>query len=60
VIERKSQVQPFAIILRLFIEMNDISRKITPGLPKGRKCADDRAPTIDKNYNETREHTFGP
>ena len=31
--------------------MNDIStawRKITRGLPKGRKWADDRAPTLDE------------
>jgi hypothetical protein len=37
--------------IKLFTEMNDISiswKKITRGLPKGRKSADDRAPTLDE------------
>ncbi|MGB0029101.1 MAG: hypothetical protein WBP64_19940 [Nitrososphaeraceae archaeon] len=37
--------------IKLFTEMNDISiswKKITRGLPKGRKWADDRAPTLDE------------
>ena len=35
--------------IKLFCEMNDILipwKKITRGLPRGRKFADDRAPTI--------------
>jgi integrase len=37
--------------IKLFCEMNDILvpwKKITRGLPKGRKFADDRAPTIEE------------
>src|SRR6188472_454 len=37
--------------IKLFCEMNDVLipwKKITRGLPKGRKFADDRAPTIDE------------
>ena len=37
--------------IKLFTEMNDILiswKKITPGLPKGRKWADDRAPTLEE------------
>ena len=37
--------------IKLFCEMNDILipwKKITRGLPKGRKYADDRAPTIEE------------
>jgi len=39
--------------IKLFCEMNDILipwKKITRGLPKGRKFADDRAPTIEEIY----------
>jgi integrase len=37
--------------IKLFCEMNDILiswKKITRGLPKGRRYADDRAPTIEE------------
>jgi hypothetical protein len=43
-------VHNFVKAIKLFCEMNDISipwRKITRGLPKGRKYAYDRAPTIE-------------
>jgi hypothetical protein len=37
--------------VKLFCEMNDIAvtwKKITRGLPKARRFADDRAPTLDE------------
>jgi hypothetical protein len=37
--------------VRLFCEMNDVTitwKEITPGLPKARRFADDRAPTRDE------------
>jgi hypothetical protein len=43
-------VHNFVKAIKLFCEMNDISipwKKITRGLPKGRKYAYDRAPTIE-------------
>jgi integrase len=43
-------VHNFVKAIKLFCEMNDISipwKKITRGLPKGRKYAYDRAPTLD-------------
>jgi|SRR6266496_2543382 len=53
-VERKeitgATVRNFVKAIKLFCEMNDISipwKKITRGLPKGRKYAYDRAPTID-------------
>jgi hypothetical protein len=53
-VERKeitgATVHNFVKAIKLFCEMNDISipwKKITRGLPKGRKYAYDRAPTID-------------
>jgi integrase len=53
-VERKeitgATVHNFVKAIKLFCEMNDISipwKKITRGLPKGRKYAYDRAPTLD-------------
>jgi hypothetical protein len=53
-VERKeitgATVHNFVKAIKLFCEMNDISipwKKITRGLPKGRKYAYDRAPTIE-------------
>jgi hypothetical protein len=46
-----STIRNYLKAIKLFTEMNDISiswKKITRGLPKGRKWADDRAPTIDE------------
>ena len=46
-----STIRNYAKAIKLFTEMNDIIiswKKITRGLPKGRKWADDRAPTIEE------------
>jgi integrase len=46
-----STVRNYVKAIKLFTEMNDIVilwKKITRGLPKGKKCADDRAPTIEE------------
>jgi hypothetical protein len=46
-----STIRNYVKAIKLFIEMNDILiswKKITRGLPKGRKWADDRAPTIEE------------
>lgn len=46
-----STIRNYVKAIKLFTEMNDILiswKKITRGLPKGRKCADDRAPTIEE------------
>jgi hypothetical protein len=46
-----STVRNYVKAIKLFTEMNDIIilwKKITRGLPKGKKCADDRAPTIEE------------
>jgi integrase len=46
-----STVRNYVKAIKLFTEMNDILiswKKITRGLPKGRKWADDRAPTLDE------------
>lgn len=46
-----STIRNYIKAIKLFTEMNDISvswKKITRGLPKGRKSADDRAPTLDE------------
>ena len=46
-----STIRNYLKAIKLFTEMNDISiswKKITRGLPKGRKWADDRAPTLDE------------
>jgi hypothetical protein len=45
-----SSVHNFVKAIKLFCEMNNMSipwKKITRGLPKGRKYAYDRAPTIE-------------
>jgi hypothetical protein len=54
-VERKeitgATLRNYVKAIKLFCEMNDILipwKKITRGLPKGRKFADDRAPTIDE------------
>jgi hypothetical protein len=55
-------VRNYAKSIRLFCEMSDISipwKKITRGLPKGRKFADDRIPTLEElsklvNYPDRR------
>lgn len=46
-----STVRNYVKAIKLFTEMNDILipwKRITRGLPKGRKWADDRAPTIEE------------
>jgi integrase len=46
-----STIRNYVKAIKLFTEMNDIFiswKKITRGLPKGRKWADDRAPTIEE------------
>ena len=46
-----STMRNYVKAIKLFCDMNDILipwKKITRGLPKGRKYADDRAPTIDE------------
>ncbi|MGA9152151.1 MAG: hypothetical protein WBZ36_16375 [Candidatus Nitrosopolaris sp.] len=46
-----STIRNYIKAIKLFTEMNDISiswKKITRGLPRGRKSADDRAPTLDE------------
>ena len=46
-----STIRNYLKAIKLFTEMNDISiswKKITRGLPKGRKWVDDRAPTLDE------------
>jgi integrase len=46
-----STVRNYVKAIKLFTEMNDIVilwKKITRGPPKGKKCADDRAPTIEE------------
>jgi len=46
-----STIRNYVKSIKLFIEMNDILiswKKITRGLPKGRKWADDRAPTLEE------------
>ncbi len=46
-----STIRNYLKAIKIFTEMNDISiswKKITRGLPKGRKWADDRAPTLDE------------
>jgi len=46
-----STVRNYYKPIKLFFEMNDINlqwKKIVRGLPKGRKFADDRAPTIEE------------
>jgi hypothetical protein len=46
-----STVRNYVKAIKLFTEMNDILvswKRITRGLPKGRKAADDRAPTIEE------------
>jgi hypothetical protein len=46
-----SIIRNYVKAIKLFTEMNDIPiswKKITRGLPKGRKWADDRAPTIEE------------
>ena len=46
-----STVRNYVKAIKLFTEMNDIVilwKKITRGLPKGKKCADNRAPTIEE------------
>jgi hypothetical protein len=46
-----STIRNYVKAIKLFTEMNDILiswKKITRGLPKGRKWADDRAPTIEE------------
>jgi integrase len=54
-VERKeitgATLRNYVKAIKLFCEMNDILipwKKITRGLPRGRKTADDRAPTIDE------------
>jgi hypothetical protein len=54
-VERKeitgATLRNYVKAIKLFCEMNDILipwKKITRGLPKGRKFADDRAPTIEE------------
>lgn len=46
-----STIRNYVKAIKLFTEMNDILiswKKITRGLPKGRKWADDRAPTLEE------------
>ena len=46
-----STIRNYVKAIKLFTEMNDILiswKKITRGLPKGRKWADDRSPTIEE------------
>ncbi|MFL6317593.1 MAG: hypothetical protein ACJ73C_12785, partial [Nitrososphaeraceae archaeon] len=46
-----STIRNYVKAIKLFTEMNDIFiswKRITRGLPKGRKAADDRAPTIEE------------
>jgi hypothetical protein len=46
-----STIRNYVKAIKLFTEMNDILiswKRITRGLPKGRKWADDRAPTIEE------------
>jgi hypothetical protein len=46
-----STIRNYIKAIKLFTEMNDILiswKKITRGLPKGRKWADDRAPTLEE------------
>ena len=46
-----STVRNYVKAIKLFTEMNDIFiswKRITRGLPKWRKAADDRAPTIEE------------
>jgi integrase len=46
-----STIRNYLKAIKLFTEMNDIPiswKKITRGLPKGRKWADDRAPTLEE------------
>lgn len=46
-----STIRNYVKAIKLFTEMNDILiswKRITRGLPKGRKAADDRAPTIEE------------
>src|SRR5829696_2193576 len=46
-----STIRNYVKTIKLFTEMNDILiswKKITRGLPKGRKWADDRAPTLEE------------
>ena len=46
-----STIRNYLKAIKLFTEMNDISiswKKITRGLPKGRKWVDDRAQTLDE------------
>jgi hypothetical protein len=46
-----SIIRNYVKAIKLFTEMNDILiswKKITRGLPKGRKWADDRAPTLEE------------
>ena len=54
-VERKeitgSTIRNYVKAIKLFTEMNDILiswKRITRGLPRGRKWADDRAPTMDE------------
>src|SRR5689334_19744744 len=46
-----STIRNYVKAIKLFTEMNDILiswKKITRGLPKGRKWADDRSPTVEE------------
>ncbi|HKG31673.1 MAG TPA: hypothetical protein VKA91_10410, partial [Nitrososphaeraceae archaeon] len=46
-----STIRNYVKAIKLFTEMNDILiswKKLTRGLPKGRKWADDRAPTLEE------------
>jgi hypothetical protein len=46
-----STIRNYVKAIKLFTEMNDILiswKRITRGLPRGRKAADDRAPTIEE------------
>jgi hypothetical protein len=46
-----STIRNYVKAIKLFTEMNDILiswKRITRGLPRGRKWADDRAPTMDE------------
>ena len=54
-VERKEITAATALnsvkVIKLFCEMNDVLlpwKRITRGLPKARRCADDRAPTLEE------------